>query len=113
MEKLDALSWLNINALDRFPDEFRIQLAWMRQSPPDTADPGWSFSMRVRQMKSLLSEGIKSGDIGIESPTAETLARCVIGIQWIPENILQDLGTRDSLILSRDTVLRGVAVRTD
>ncbi|MET4431608.1 MULTISPECIES: TetR/AcrR family transcriptional regulator [unclassified Mycolicibacterium] len=113
VEKLDALSWLNINALDRFPDEFRIQLAWMRQSPPDTADPGWSFSMRVRQMKSLLSEGIKSGDIGIESPTAETLARCVIGIQWIPENILQDLGTRDSLILSRDTVLRGVAVRTD
>ena len=47
MEKLDALSWLNINALDRFPDEFRIQLAWMRQSPPDTADPGWSFSTRV------------------------------------------------------------------
>ena len=40
LEKLDALSWLNINALDQFPDEFRIQLAWMRHSPPDTADPG-------------------------------------------------------------------------
>ena len=33
IEKLDALSWVNINALDRFGDEFRIQLAWMRQSP--------------------------------------------------------------------------------
>lgn len=113
VEKLDALSWLNINALDRFPDEFRIQLAWMRHSPPDTADPGWSFSMRVRQMKSLLSEGIKSGEIRIESPSAETLARCVIGIQWIPENILHELGTRRGLTHARDTVLRGVAVRAD
>ncbi len=31
IEKLDALSWVNINALDQFSDEFRIQLAWMRQ----------------------------------------------------------------------------------
>ena len=36
VEKLDALSWLNINALDQFPDEFRIQLAWLRHTPPDT-----------------------------------------------------------------------------
>ena len=42
VEKLDALSWVNINALDQFSDEFRIQLAWMRQSPP-TANPGWSY----------------------------------------------------------------------
>jgi AcrR family transcriptional regulator len=111
LEKIDALSWVNINALDRFPDEFRIQLAWMRQSPPDVADPGWSFTTRVRQMKSLLSEGIKSGEIRIDSPTAEMLARCVIGEQWIPENILRDLGTGQSLIHARDTVLRGVAVR--
>jgi len=81
LEKLDALSWVNINALDHFPDEFRIQLAWMRQSPPDIADPGWSFTTRVRQMKSLLSEGIKSGEIRIDSPSAEMLARCVIGEQ--------------------------------
>ncbi len=40
VEKLDALSWLNINALDQFPDEFRIQLAWLRHTPPDTANPG-------------------------------------------------------------------------
>src|SRR3954470_23813314 len=94
VEKLDALSWLNINALDRFPDEFRIQLAWMRQTPPDVAEPGWSYSTRVRQMKSLLSEGIKSGEIRIDTPTVDILARCVIGVQWIPENILRELGTR-------------------
>src|SRR3984957_10741343 len=57
IEKLDALSWVNVNALDQFSDEFRIQLAWMRQSPP-TASPGWSYSPRLRQMRSLLSEGI-------------------------------------------------------
>lgn len=111
VEKLDALSWLNINALDRFPDEFRIQLAWLRHSPPDTQNPAFSFATRVRQMKSLLSEGIRAGDISIESPSAEMLARCVIGEQWIPENILLELGKPQSLSLIRDTTLRGVAIR--
>jgi AcrR family transcriptional regulator len=112
IEKLDALSWLNINALDQFPDEFRIQLAWMRQSPPDTPSPAWSFTTRVRQMKTLLADGVKSGEIQLDSPSAELLTRCVIGEQWIPENILQQVGPRQALILARDTVLRGIAVRT-
>jgi AcrR family transcriptional regulator len=111
IEKLDALSWLNINALDQFPDEFRIQLAWMRQTPPDSANPAWSFTTRIRQMKALLSEGVRSGEIRIDSPTADMLTRCIIGEQWIPENILADIGTRNALILARDTVLRGVTVR--
>ncbi|WP_082698819.1 TetR/AcrR family transcriptional regulator [Mycobacterium sp. GA-2829] len=111
VEKLDALSWLNINALDQFPDEFRIQLAWLRHSPPDSANPAWSFSTRIRQMKRLLSEGIRAGEIHIDSPTADMLARCIIGEQWIPENILAEVGPRNALILGRDTVLRGITVR--
>ncbi|MCV7382413.1 TetR/AcrR family transcriptional regulator [Mycolicibacter longobardus] len=111
IEKLDALAWLNINALHRFPDEFRIQLAWLRQIPPGIAEPAWSYTTRVREMKSLLSEGIKSGEIRIDTPTVDMLARCVIGIQWIPENILSELGIRASLTLDRDTVLWGVAMR--
>jgi AcrR family transcriptional regulator len=111
VEKLDALSWLNINALDQFPDEFRIQLAWLRHTPPDTSNPAWSFTTRIRQMKALLSEGIRSGEIRNDSPAADTLARCIIGEQWIPENILQEIGTRNSLILARDTILRGISVR--
>ncbi|CAN7457033.1 TetR/AcrR family transcriptional regulator [Mycolicibacterium frederiksbergense] len=113
LEKLDALSWLNINALEQFPDEFRIQLAWMRQTPPDVADPGWSFSTRVRQMKTMLSEGVRSGEIRVDSPNAEMLSRAVIGVQWIPENILRELGTDRALTHSRDTVIRGVAVRSE
>ena len=110
IEKLDALSWVNVNALDRFSDEFRIQLAWMRLSPP-TANPGWSYTTRLRQMKSLLSEGVRSGEISIDAPSTAMLARCVIGLQWIPENILADIGKRAALLHARDTVLRGVAVR--
>lgn len=109
--KLDALSWINVNALDRFSDEFRIQLAWMRQSPPDTPNPGWLYATRLRQMKSLLSEGFRSGEISVAAPSTAMLARCVIGLQWIPENILGDVGKRAALVHVRDTVLRGVAVR--
>jgi AcrR family transcriptional regulator len=110
--KLDALSWVNVNALSQFSDEFRIQLAWMRQSPP-TANPGWSYATRLRQMKSILSEGIRSGELRIDAPSTAMLARAVIGVQWIPENILRAVGTRAALVHVRDTVLRGVAVRSD
>ncbi len=113
IEKLDALSWINTNMLDRFGDEFRIQLAWMRQSPPDTPNPGWLFTKRVRQMKALLAKGIRSGEIAIESPSDEMLARCMIGVAWIPENILAEIGTRASLIHLRDTTLRGVVARSE
>ncbi|OBI39232.1 TetR/AcrR family transcriptional regulator [Mycobacterium colombiense] len=109
-EKLDALSWVNVNALDQFSDEFRIQLAWMRLSPP-TANPGWSYTTRLRQMKSLLAEGLRSGEIAMDAPSTAMLARCLIGLQWIPENILAEIGKRPALLHVRDTVLRGVAVR--
>ncbi|WP_445170562.1 TetR/AcrR family transcriptional regulator [Mycolicibacterium sp. Dal123E01] len=110
IEKLDALSWINTNAMDRFADEFRIQLAWMRQSPPDTPNPGWLFTKRVKQMKSLLAEGIKTGEIDIDSPSNDLLARSAIGVGWIPETILRAIGTRASLLCVRDTMLRGVVV---
>lgn len=110
-EKLDALSWLNINALDRFPDEFRIQLAWLRQTPPDTSTTAWSFAKRIQQMKALLAEGIRGGEIRVARTPTGHLARCIIGEQWIPENILRTIGTRKSLLLARDTTLRGIAHR--
>ncbi|HZQ32163.1 MAG TPA: TetR/AcrR family transcriptional regulator [Mycobacterium sp.] len=112
IEKLDALSWVNINALNQFPDEWKIQLAWMRQSPPDTPNPGVAFTTRMRQLKSLLSEGIKSKEIRIDTPSVDMLSRCVMDVLWMPENIIGELGTRAALIHARDTVVRGVAERT-
>ena len=49
------------------------------------------------------------GSIGIDDAPKEMLARCVIGLQWVPENILRDIGTSASLVHVRDTLLRGVA----
>ncbi|MCV7398895.1 TetR/AcrR family transcriptional regulator [Mycobacterium fragae] len=112
VEKLDALSWVNINALDQFPDEWKIQLAWMRQSPPDTPNPGLAFIMRLRQLRTLLSEGIRSGDLRVDgSPSLAMLSRCVMDLLWMPENIVRAQGTRAALINARDTVVRGVADR--
>jgi AcrR family transcriptional regulator len=111
IEKLDALAWVDINALERFSDEWKIQLAWMRQSPPDTPNPGWSFATRLRQLQVLLTEGLRSGEIRFESPSTGMLARCVLDVLWIPENILRAGGSRAALVHARDTVLRGAADR--
>ncbi len=112
VEKLDALSWVNINALDQFPDEWKIQLAWMRQSPPDTPNPGLAFTMRLRQLRALLSEGIESGDIRIEdSPSLSMLARYVMDALWVPENIVRAQGKHAALVNARDTLVRGAAER--
>jgi AcrR family transcriptional regulator len=111
VEKLDALAWLDINALDQFSDEFRIQLAWMRQSPPDTSDIAFLFTTRVKQLKSVLSEGLLTGSIRIDSPTKDILTRCVMDVLWMPENIQRAIGMRAALDLSRDTMLRGVTDR--
>jgi AcrR family transcriptional regulator len=111
VEKLDALSWIDINALDRFRDEWKIQLAWMRHSPPNTPNPGVAFATRMRQLKSMLFEGIRSGDIRIDAPSTAMLSRCVMDVLWMPENIIDATGKRGAFIHARDTVLRGAATR--
>jgi AcrR family transcriptional regulator len=112
VEKIDALSWVNINALDQFPDEWKIQLAWMRQSPPDTPNPGLAFTMRLKQLKALLSEGIQSADIRIENPPSlAMLSRYVMDLLWVPENIVRTQGKHAALVSARDTLVRGAANR--
>jgi AcrR family transcriptional regulator len=112
VEKLDALCWLHINAVDQFYDEWKIQLAWTRQSPPDAPNPGLAFNSTMRDLKALLAEGIRSGELRIDSPSIEMLSRCVMDVLWMPENIVRTLGTRAALTHARDTVLRGVADRS-
>jgi AcrR family transcriptional regulator len=111
VEMLDAMTWININTLYHFPDEFKIQLAWLRSAPPGATEPGWSFSQQLGRLAGLLTEGIGAGQIRPGICPDDLLARCVITVQWIPENILTELGTRPALLLARDTVLRGIAAR--
>ncbi len=80
----------------------------MRQIPPTATNPSVEFPTRLKQTKSLLSQGIKSAAITIDDAPREMLARCVIGLQWLPENILHDIGADASLVHVRDTLLRGV-----
>ena len=107
--KLDALGWIHTSVLQRYADEFRIQLSWMRLSPPDTPNPGWQYAQRLKQVKALISEGIHTGEIRIADTSTAMLARCLLGVSWIPEHILRRIGTRAALVHVRDTTLRGVA----
>jgi AcrR family transcriptional regulator len=49
IEKLDALSWVNIHTLRRFPHESKIQLAWARRHPPKTKGYGELFTARANE----------------------------------------------------------------
>jgi AcrR family transcriptional regulator len=112
VEKLDALTWVNINVVDRFSDEYNIQLAWLRESPPDTTNLGTSFAARMRDLKSLLAHGARSGELDVHGPSADIRAWSLFELLWMPENIVRTLGPRGALALARDTLLRGAARRS-
>jgi AcrR family transcriptional regulator len=107
LEKLDALMWANVHVIDRFSDEFRIQLAWLRQSPPNTPNLGLSFTWHLRQIKTLLATGAKLGQLHVEGPSAEVRGRCVQEAIVFPPNIVRVAGIPAAQALARDTVLRG------
>ena len=111
IEKLDALMWVNINAVERFSDEFNIQVAWLRESPPRTANLGSSFTARLRDLKALLAEGTRNGELHVEGPSADIRAWAVFELLWMPENIVRELSPRGALQLIRETTLRGAMPR--
>ena len=109
LEKLDALMLANIHVVDRFSDELKIELAWLRQSPPSTPDLGPSFNWHLRQLKALLAQGARSGELHVEGPTADLRARCVQEATTCPPSIVS-AGTRKAQTLARETVIRGAIV---
>jgi AcrR family transcriptional regulator len=111
LEKLDALMWIDINVVDRFSDEYNIQVAWLRESPPSSANLGGSFAARLRDVQALLGEGRRSGEIDVPGPTAGVRAWSLFELLWMPENVVAEQGPRAALELARDTVLRGAVRR--
>ena len=91
--------WININVVDRFSDEYNIQLAWLRESPPSTTNLGSSFTARLRDLKSLLAHGVRSGELRVQGPSADIRAWSLFELLWMPENIVRDLGPRGALAL--------------
>lgn len=108
-ERLDALSWIFVNAVDRFPAEWRIQLAWMRQAPPDSPNPGFAFASRMEHLEGLLAAGARAGQLRLGRAPLDVLSRCVMDVLWVPGNIIAWIGPAAARTLARDTVLRGVA----
>jgi AcrR family transcriptional regulator len=112
LEQLDALMWVNINVLDRFADEFKIELAWLRQSPPSSVDLGMTFGQQQDQLQRLLAAGKRAKELDVEGSSALNRARSMYELILTPENIVRAAGPAASHALARDTVLRGAMVRS-
>ena len=106
------LTLANIHIVDQFRDESRIQLAWLRQSPPSApADLGTSFMRQLRQVKNLLARGAKSGEIVIDGPNVDLRVGGVYEAVTSPQSIIAAAGIRGAHELARHTVLRGALTR--
>ena len=111
IEKLDALIWVNINLLDRFSEEFKVQLAWLREAPPQPWADFSGFAKRLAQLKDLLEAGAREGAFRSFGPSLDLPAHCLLELSWIPRTIMQAHGRPAALAQARQTLLRGAAVR--
>ncbi|MBF6449259.1 MULTISPECIES: TetR/AcrR family transcriptional regulator [Nocardia] len=109
--KLDALTWINLNALRRFDLEFAIQRAWFRSTPPDTSDVIEVLRRRARQIAAVVDQGRADGEITIEGITKSRLSACVRDLIWMPPPVVARVGIDAAHAHSRATLLCG-ATRT-
>lgn len=109
VETLDALTWVNINAVDRFTDEYNIQLAFLREAPPKSVNVGATFLARLNDLKALLREGLRSGELRIGGRSADVRAWALFELLWMPESVVSEIGPRAALTLARETTLRGLS----
>jgi AcrR family transcriptional regulator len=107
VQKLDALVWVDINLLDRFREEFKIQMGWLRQSPPNTSTDLSQLKRRERRMRDLLSEGERSGELRNAGGSLVVRTACLLELTWISQSVVERAGPRGALRLARDTLIRG------
>jgi AcrR family transcriptional regulator len=110
VEKLDALAWVNAHLMDRFADEFAIQLGWLRQSPPVVRKLGSTDAQR-RAIRELLTTGVARGELRMEHGPVSLYVRCVYEALWTPENIVRAAGVDGAHALAREMLLVGVHER--
>jgi AcrR family transcriptional regulator len=111
--KLDALTWLNINILESFPEEFAIQRAWMRAIPPAASNLTALQLERARQIQDIVAEGVRRGELrdgrtGAVRPSIDVLAMCYRDLVW-PSSLVKLAGPARALAHSRATLMRGAA----
>jgi AcrR family transcriptional regulator len=111
-EQLDALTWLNISAQKHFNEEYRIQLAWLRETPPDVEWRDKSRAERARMVTRIVERGLRSGELRFKpesgrTPALASLAMCIRGLMWPPLHLVEQLGPRAVLGHARSTLLEG------
>ena len=109
LERLDALLWFDVNVVHRFAEEHRIQWLGLQLAPPKSPNLTWTFPAQLRQLKGLVSEGQRGGQLRSEDASLDMVARCVFALIWTPENIVREAGVRGALHFDRETFLRGAA----
>lgn len=114
LEKLDALLWLDVNFFERFPQEFAITKSWLRGISHATRDLGAFHDERSEQIKAVVAEGIRLGELradytGAAAPNPDVLARCLFDLTWPSYRLLEKHGKQGTLAYFRATVLRGAA----
>jgi AcrR family transcriptional regulator len=107
LEQLDALLWVNINMVDRFQEELKIHLAWLRQSPPTSVDIGLPFGSQLNQFKKLIVAGDEAGELTVEGDSSMNRARSLFELVLMPANIVERAGTAGAHAFAREVVLRG------
>ena len=109
LAKIDALTWLNINVIDQFAEEFEIQQAWFRSFPPETSSLADSLKDRSRHIRDIVAEALKEGELRFGESDVDTLTDCVRDLIWIPPTVIRQTDHRQVLEHSRATLFRGAA----
>jgi AcrR family transcriptional regulator len=110
VDKLAALLWFNINIIETFGEEHRIQATWLRDSPPTSPNLPMTFPSQLRQLRTLLSAGVRAGELTADPVGLDLRARCLLSVIWTPENIVAGLGVESAYEFAAGTVLRGAAL---
>ncbi|MBO0852486.1 MAG: TetR/AcrR family transcriptional regulator [Nocardia sp.] len=105
--KIDALTWVNLNALDRFEPEFAIQRAWLRSTPPEGNEIIDVLRRRAQQIATVIESGRADGEIRVQAVAKSRLSACVRDLIWVPPPVVGRLGIAAAHAHSRATLLRG------
>lgn len=112
LSKIDALMWVTINVIHTLSDEFKVMLAWLRQSPPSSAmSLGPIFPKQLRHLRALVAAGTGDGQIQLNGASADIRARCILDAIWGAGAYVATVPPADAHRLARDTVIRGAAPR--
>jgi AcrR family transcriptional regulator len=112
VEKLDAILWAGVNLLDRFSEEFIIQLAWLRENPPPVWSEAHAFSVRLNYIRKLIAEAERRGELRSLGASAKVREYCLMELVWVPPLIVREAGVRSALAQARETLLRGAVARS-